>query len=76
MRESMPLIFGWKIDFAKHPTQHVVYFWKLRSKSIFIAAVLCIQGGALPGGISALLHTINSSLYTCSYADINMFIWF
>ena len=24
MREGMPLIFGWKVDFAKHPTVQAV----------------------------------------------------
>ena len=23
MREGMPLIFGWKVDFAKHPSVHI-----------------------------------------------------
>ena len=23
MREGMPLIFGWKVDFAKHPNGHI-----------------------------------------------------
>ena len=29
MRESMPLIFGWKVDFAKHPNVHVQVLFHL-----------------------------------------------
>ena len=43
MREGMPLIFGWKVDFAKHPTPHLFYI------SFFIEVNLAFKTCSLGG---------------------------
>ena len=70
MRESMPLIFGWKVDFAKHPT---VYDPILNLRSDFGAGPK-IWSLLLRANFDSDIHVVPRNIFWLSRVDVGPWV--